>query len=168
VSKTTLWLGICCAAMLLALSGGVARRRRRNARSTKSARKRRRALTGQLSLIGLDPADVRDALAPLHTRDPDEWAASWSRVADRYMADAAANPRKPMRTMFVPGGCIISRNGRCRHRPASRLPYQKALDAYARHTAGLDPKVETVRIPFEGGTITGYLRLPKARPARCR
>ena len=39
--------------------------------------------------------------------------------------------------------------------------YRKALDAYARHAAALDPKVETVRIPFEGGTITGYLRLPK-------
>src|SRR5437016_4895242 len=41
-------------------------------------------------LIGLDPADVRDALAGIKTRDGDEWAANWSAVADRYVAKAEA------------------------------------------------------------------------------
>ena len=37
-----------------------------------------RAERGNYPLIGLDLADVRDALAAIHTRDPDEWAAGWS------------------------------------------------------------------------------------------
>jgi len=35
---------------------------------------------------------VRDALAAIHTRDSDEWAAGWSRVAARTMADVFAHP----------------------------------------------------------------------------
>src|SRR5579859_6837922 len=43
-----------------------------------------RAERGAYPLIGLDPADVREALASVKTRDRDEWAAAWSAVADRY------------------------------------------------------------------------------------
>ena len=39
-------------------------------------------------LIGLDPADVREAFAKINTTDNDEWAAAFSAVADRYMAKA--------------------------------------------------------------------------------
>jgi len=41
-------------------------------------------------LSGLDPVHVRDALAKINTRDPDDWAAGWSAIADRYMAKAKA------------------------------------------------------------------------------
>src|SRR5207244_13594189 len=44
-----------------------------------------RAEQGRYPLIGLDPADVREAFASIKTRDPDEWAASFMKVADRYM-----------------------------------------------------------------------------------
>ena len=33
-----------------------------------------RAQVGQYPLIGLDPADVREAFNSIHTRDKDEWA----------------------------------------------------------------------------------------------
>src|SRR5207244_7519151 len=44
-------------------------------------------------LIGLKPDEVREALTRLKSLDPDEWAASWSVIGDRYMAkaDAAAS-----------------------------------------------------------------------------
>jgi len=49
-----------------------------------------------VSLIGLDPADVREAFANIKTTDNDEWAAAFSAVADRYMAEGnsllSANP----------------------------------------------------------------------------
>ena len=50
-----------------------------------------RAERGAYPLIGLDPADVREALANIKTPDRDEWAAAWSEVAQRYYkaADAA-------------------------------------------------------------------------------
>src|SRR6266851_6721466 len=43
-----------------------------------------RAERGAYPLIGLDPGDVREALASIRTRDRDEWATAWSAVADRY------------------------------------------------------------------------------------
>src|SRR3989442_15175183 len=44
-----------------------------------------RAEEGRYPLIGLYPADVREAFASIKKRDPDEWAASFIKVADRYM-----------------------------------------------------------------------------------
>src|SRR5258708_12902397 len=50
----------------------------------------KRAENGMYPLIGLDPADVREAFAAIKTSDYDEWAAAFSAVADRYMAQAKA------------------------------------------------------------------------------
>ena len=35
---------------------------------------------------GLEAAEVREALANLKTLDRDEWAAAWSAIGDRHMA----------------------------------------------------------------------------------
>src|ERR1700730_2326642 len=50
----------------------------------------KRAENGMYPLIGLDPADVREAFAKINSTDNDEWAAGFSAVADRYMAQAKA------------------------------------------------------------------------------
>src|SRR6202158_1904359 len=47
----------------------------------------KRAENGMYPLIGLDPADVREAFANIKTTDNDDWAAAFSAVADRYMAE---------------------------------------------------------------------------------
>src|SRR6266404_2576442 len=36
----------------------------------------------------LEPAEVREALGNLKTLDRDEWAAAWSAIGDRHMAQA--------------------------------------------------------------------------------
>ncbi len=119
-----------------------------------------RAERGHYPMIGLDPADVREALAAIHSRDPDEWGGGWSGVADGYMADAAANLARAdadrlraWRLYYFAGWPVPSS-------PGKRAAYAKALDAYAQHAAALDAKLEVVRIPFEGREIVGYLRLP--------
>jgi esterase FrsA len=154
--------GVAAAMVLLLLSGAAAHAQAPE-RTIEEIRTeaQARADRGNYPLIGLDPADVRDALAPLRTRDPDEWAASWSRVADRYMADAAANPARAdadhvraWRLYYFAQWPVPSSAGK-------QAAYRKALEAYALHAAALDPKVEIVHIPFEDGEITGYLRLPK-------
>src|SRR5260370_1410888 len=48
----------------------------------------KRSENGMYPLIGLDPADVREAFASIKTTDNDEWAAGFSSVADHYMAQA--------------------------------------------------------------------------------
>src|SRR5437016_3316238 len=50
-----------------------------------------RAERGAYPLIGLDPTDVREALANIKTRDRDEWAAAWSALGDRYARAAAGS-----------------------------------------------------------------------------
>src|SRR5512136_1620312 len=48
----------------------------------------KRAENGMYPLIGLDPADVREAFTSIKSTDNDEWAAGFSAVGDRYMAQA--------------------------------------------------------------------------------
>jgi dienelactone hydrolase len=147
------------AAVLLLLLPAVAHAQERTIDEIK-VEAQARADRGSYPLIGLDPADVRDALAPLRTRDPDEWAASWSRVADRYMADAAAHPEKADADYVRAWRLYYFAQWPVPSSPGKQAAYRHALDAYALHAAHLDPKLETVHIPFEGKEIIGYLRLP--------
>ena len=52
-----------------------------------------RAEVGQYPLIGLDPADVREAFQSIHTADKDEWAAAFMHVADRYFNEAKSREK---------------------------------------------------------------------------
>ena len=58
----------------------------------------KRAENGMYPLIGLDPADVREAFQSVKTADKDEWAAAFMGVADRYMKEGksveASDPTK--------------------------------------------------------------------------
>ncbi|HMK81767.1 MAG TPA: hypothetical protein VK438_19085, partial [Xanthobacteraceae bacterium] len=42
----------------------------------------KRAETGAYPTLGIAVDDARAALALINTRDPDEWAAAWSKIAD--------------------------------------------------------------------------------------
>src|SRR5579864_1964411 len=55
-----------------------------------------RAQTGAYPALGIQPADASEALGRIKSRDPDEWAAAWSTVAETYMAKAkaAADPKE--------------------------------------------------------------------------
>lgn len=61
-----------------------------------------RSQTGAYPALGIQPTDAADALGRIKTRDPDEWAAAWSAVADGYMAKAkAASDPKEADANFV-------------------------------------------------------------------
>src|ERR1700739_4941842 len=49
-----------------------------------------RAEVGQYPLIGLDPADVKEAFESIHTADKDEWAAGFMHVGDPYFNEATS------------------------------------------------------------------------------
>jgi esterase FrsA len=116
-------------------------------------------------LIGLDPADVKEAFASIQTRDKDEWAGAFMAVGDRYMAEAksleADDPAKS-NAGYIRAWRIYS-FGRwpVPVSPGKQRSYEKALEAFRAHTKFLDPPLEVVHIPFEGREIVGYLRLPK-------
>ncbi len=117
----------------------------------------KRAENGMYPLIGLDPADVREAF--------DEWAAGFSAVADRYMAQAKAAEA----TDAAKAGALYVKAWRLYSfgrwpvpaSPGKQRAYAKALEAFLAHARLMDPPLEVVRIPFEGSEIVGYLRLPK-------
>jgi esterase FrsA len=122
-----------------------------------------RAERGAYPLIGLDPSDVREALAGIRTRDADEWAAAWCAVADRYFkaAPTMSTPEerrtsylRAWRLYYFAQWPVASSQGK-------KAAYIKALDAYVRSTESLTPPLEVVRIPFQGKEIVGYLRLPR-------
>ena len=121
-----------------------------------------RAQTGAYPALGIQPADASDALGRIRSRDPDEWAAAWSAVADGYMAKAkAASDLKEADANFVRAWRLYYFGQWPAPTSAGKqAAYQRAIDAYLEHARYFDPPLEVVRIPFEGKEIVGYLRLP--------
>ena len=125
----------------------------------------RRAENGMYPLIGLDPADVKEALASIHTKDKDEWAAAFMAVGDRYANEAksleATDPIKA-NADYIRAWRIYS-FGRwpVPVSPGKQKSYAKAIEAFLAHAKFFDPPLQVVHIPFEGKEIIGYLRLPK-------
>jgi len=116
-----------------------------------------RAENGIYPLIGLDPSDVREALASVKTRDKDEWADAFMRVADRYMAAAKAAEAKDPATAnadYVRAWRLYS-FGRwpIPASPKKQQSYAKAIEAFLAHARFWDPPLEVVHIPFEGSEI---------------
>jgi esterase FrsA len=125
-----------------------------------------RAEVGQYPLIGLDPADVKEAFNSIHTRDKDEWAAAFMAVADRYMNEAKAvektDPQKANADYIRAWRLYSFGRWPIPASPGKQRSYEKAIEAFLDHARFWDPPLEIVRIPFEGKEITGYLRLPKS------
>jgi len=124
-----------------------------------------RAENGMYPLIGLDPADVKEAFVSIHTKDKDEWAAAFVAVADRYWNEA----KSLLKTDPVKANADDIRAWRLYSfgrwpipdSPGKQRAYEKAIDAFLAHARFWDPPLEIVHIPFEGKEIIGYLRLPK-------
>jgi esterase FrsA len=124
-----------------------------------------RAEVGQYPLIGLDPADVKEAFNSIHTRDKDEWAAAFMGVADRYMNEAKAlektDPAKANADYIRAWRLYSFGRWPIPASPGKQRSYEKAIEAFLDHARFWDPPLEIVKIPFEGKEIIGYLRLPK-------
>ena len=125
----------------------------------------RRAQVGQYPLIGLDPADIQEAMKSIHTRDKNEWAAAFMAVADRYMNEAKSlektDPVKANADYIRAWRLYSFGRWPVPASPGKQRSYEKALEAFLAHARFFDPPLEIVKIPFEGKEIVGYLRLPK-------
>jgi hypothetical protein len=129
----------------------------------------RRAEVGQYPLIGLDPADVKEAFASIHTSDKDEWAAGFMHVADRYFDEAKSLEKSTDKADLAKANADYIRAWRLYSfgrwpipaSPGKQRSYEKAIQAFLAHAKFFDPPLEVVHIPFEGKEIIGYLRLPK-------
>ncbi len=118
----------------------------------------RRAERNIVPLSGIKGEDAREAMAALKSLEPDDWAAAWSAIGERYLArgdyfhawDAFNVARWPSEKLS----------------PGKQRAYARALEAFQQYAKSLNPPIETLRIPFEGREIVAYLRLPQGvRPA---
>lgn len=161
----THFLGLVLMWTVVAAGSAYAQERRERTIDEVKVEAVRRAEVGQYPLIGLDPADVKEAFESIHTADKDEWAAGFMRVADRYFNEAKSlettDPTKA-NADYVRAWRIYS-FGRwpIPASPGKQRSYERAIEAFLDHAKFFDPPLEVVRIPFEGKEITGYLRLPK-------
>ena len=102
-------------------------------------------------MIGLDPADVREALGNITTGDRDEWAAAWSAVGDRYAA--GGDWLNAWRVYSFARWPVPLSAGK-------RAAYRRGVDAFLNYARAKHVPLQVVRIPFEGAEIVGYLQLP--------
>ena len=113
-------------------------------------------------IAGIDKGDVRQVLAGLTSMDPEEWARAWAAMGERHATAAraakdAAQSKENWHQAWLDFhfGAWPAQNT-----PGKRADYKKAIEAFREYGKLLDPPVQTVRIPFEGKEIVGYLRLP--------
>ena len=125
----------------------------------------KRAENGMYPLIGLDPADVREAFSHINTTDNDDWAAAFSAVADRYMTEGnsllSTNPAQADKNFIRAWRLYSFARWPVPASAGKKRAYAKALEAFLAHAKMMDPPLEVVHIPFENSEIVGYLRLPK-------
>src|SRR5215813_9811990 len=107
-----------------------------------------RAEVGQYPLIGLDPADVKEAFESVHTSDKDEWAAAFMRVADRYFHQARSrehsDPAKSNADFLRAWRLYSFGRWPIPASPGKQRSYEKALEAFRAHARFLDPPLEVV------------------------
>ncbi len=128
----------------------------------------RRADHNMPPLGGVTPVDARAALSSIRTLDREEWAQAWCRVADVHWQQAASSTHRELALSEYWQAWRLFHFARwpTENAPAKEHARRRALEAFRLHACLLDPPAEIVRIPFEGGEIVGYLRLPAAtRPA---
>jgi len=119
---------------------------------------------------GVNPEDVREALAGLNSLEPDAWAAAFSRIGDRHFEKAgsqrASMPREAAESYRRAWETYNLARWPVENSPGKKLAYARALEAFQAYGALLEPPIEVVRIPFKGREIVAYLRLPpNVRPA---
>jgi esterase FrsA len=157
-------LALCILMALFASSGNAQEHRERTIDEIK-VEAIQRAENGMYPLIGLDPADVREAFQSIKTPDKDEWAAAFMGVADRYMLEGKSletSDRAKANADYIRAWRLYS-FGRwpIPASPGKQRSYDKAIEAFLGHARFYDSPLEVVHIPFEGKEITGYLRIPK-------
>jgi esterase FrsA len=127
----------------------------------------KRAENGMYPLIGLDPGDVREAFASIHSKDKDEWAAAFMAVGDKYMAEGkqleATDPARANADYVRAWRLYSFGKWPIPASPKKQQSYEKGIQAFLAHARFWDPPLEVVHIPFENSEIIGYLRLPKDR-----
>jgi esterase FrsA len=113
--------------------------------------------------IGMNPHNVQEALSHIKSLDPDEWAASWIAVGDRYTEKANSEKSTQSADDDFIAAWLFYTMGRwpVPNTPGKEKAYEKAREAYLAHGKLLTPPLEVIKIPYEGKEIIAYLQMPE-------
>lgn len=113
--------------------------------------------------IGMNPQDVQEALSHLNSLDPDEWAAAWIVIGDRYTEKARSEQSPKSADDDLISAWLFYTMGRwpVPNTPGKEKAYEQAREAYLAHGKLLNPPLEVIKIPYEGKEIIAYLQMPK-------
>jgi len=130
----------------------------------------RRADRGMPPLGGISPEDSRTALARIASLDREDWAIAFNGIArthaDRAESLASRDRAGAARAFWLAWRLYHFARWPTENSPAKQDAKERALEAFRKHAALIDPPIEIVRIPFDGQQIVAYLRLPaQPRPA---
>jgi esterase FrsA len=130
----------------------------------------RRADRGMPPLGGIAAEDARAALARISSLEREEWAIAFNDIARAHRERAESlEPRDragAAKAYWQAWRTYHFSRWPTENSPAKQDAKQRALEAFRKHAALVDPPIETVRIPFDGKQIVAYLRLPReVRPA---
>ena len=132
----------------------------------------KRAENGMYPLIGLDPADVREAFQSIKTKDKDEWASAFMAVADRYMTEAKAlektDPTKANADYIRAWRLYSFGRWPVPASPGKQRSYAKALKAFLAHARFWDPPLEWFTSLLKIQKSPAIFGFQKMRNLRCR
>lgn len=124
-----------------------------------------RAERGAYPVFGIAPEDARAALGAITSLDPEEWGAAWMTRGDMHVGRAGAAEHcgdvEGAQREYL-GAWRLYTLGRwpVMSSPKKAQCYDKAKAAFAAYGRLVEPKIEMVRIPFEGREIVGLLQVP--------
>jgi esterase FrsA len=124
-----------------------------------------RTMTGKSKIFRrAKPADVESVLAKLTSKDPDLWAAEWSRVAQPYEEAGKAHEQagriNQAREAYIQAYTYYAA-GRypVPHCSGKLQSFRKSLELYENAGRYLDPPLKRIEIRYGDKIIPAYLRL---------
>jgi pimeloyl-ACP methyl ester carboxylesterase len=116
-------------------------------------------------MVGFDAKEVAEILGHIQSLDRDEWAKAWIEDGDKHFQKALSlkvkNIPKAREEYFSAWryysfGAWPTQNSEQKERA-----YALSTNAFREYAQISDPRIETIRIPFEGKEIVVYLQKPK-------
>ena len=126
-----------------------------------------RARTGKRNIFRrAKPEDVESVLPRLTSKDPELWAAEWSRVANSYEDKALHNeqsgyPEQARETYLQAYTYYAIGRYPVPHTPGKQKCFRKSLEMYEKAGRFFEPPLEKINIPFAAESIPAYLRIPR-------
>ena len=108
-------------------------------------------------------ADVESVISHLTSKDPELWAAQWSRVAKRYEDTGVRHEQdgrlEEARAAYIQAYTYYA-TGRypVPHTPGKMQCFRKSLELYERAGRYFEPPLERIEIPYGDKTIPAYVR----------